>query len=51
MIGISRLLKSCATPPVSWPMLSSFWLWRSASCACSNSAAASFSAVTSRPIA
>ena len=24
MIGVSRLLKSCATPPVSWPSVSSF---------------------------
>jgi hypothetical protein len=28
---ISRLLKSCATPPVSWPMASSFWDWNSVS--------------------
>ena len=26
---LSRLLKSCARPPVSWPMASSFWAWRS----------------------
>ena len=25
MIGVSRLLKSCATPPVSCPIASSFW--------------------------
>ena len=24
----SRLLKSCATPPVRWPMASIFWDWR-----------------------
>ena len=30
MIGVSRLLKSCATPPVSWPSVSSFC----ASCSC-----------------
>ena len=32
MIGVSRLLKSCATPPVSWPSVSSFC----ASCNCSS---------------
>ena len=25
VIGVSKLLKSCATPPVSWPSVSSFW--------------------------
>ena len=30
---VSRLLKSCATPPVSWPTASIFWDWRSASSA------------------
>jgi hypothetical protein len=32
-MGVSRLLKSWATPPVSWPIASIFWAWRSASCA------------------
>ena len=41
---VSRLLKSCATPPVSWPTASSFCAWRSASCA-------RFSSVMSRPSA
>ncbi len=27
----SRLLKSCATPPASWPTTSIFWAWRSRS--------------------
>ena len=31
MITIRRLLKSCATPPVSWPIASIFCAWRSAS--------------------
>ena len=43
---VSRLLKSCATPPVSWPMASIFWDWLSlwlrsamaARCCSSNSA-------------
>ncbi len=29
--AISRLLKSCATPPVSWPMVSIFWACSSCS--------------------
>ena len=33
MMICSRLLKSCATPPVSWPTASIFWAWRSASSA------------------
>ena len=37
MIGVSRLLKSWATPPVSWPIASSFCAWRSASSACRRS--------------
>ena len=40
----SMLLKSCAMPPVSWPMASIFWLWRRR---CSDSRRA----VTSRPTA
>ena len=35
-IAISRLLKSWATPPVSWPMASIFCDWNSASRACSS---------------
>ena len=31
MMPVSRLLKSCAKPPVSWPTASIFWLCRSAS--------------------
>ena len=31
MMMVSRLLKSCATPPVSWPIASIFCAWRSAS--------------------
>ena len=38
--AISRLLKSCATPPVSWPMVSIFWAWRNCSCAFSRAATA-----------
>ncbi len=41
MMTVSRLLKSCATPPVSWPTASIFCAWRSC-------ASASRSAVTSR---
>ena len=33
MMIVSRLLKSCATPPVRWPMASSFCDWRKASSA------------------
>ena len=29
MTTVSRLLKSCATPPVSWPTASIFCAWRS----------------------
>jgi hypothetical protein len=35
MIGVSRLLKSWAMPPVSWPTASIFCAWRSASSALS----------------
>ena len=28
MIAVSTLLKSCATPPASWPTACIFWLWR-----------------------
>ena len=31
----SMLLKSCAMPPVSWPMASSFWICRSCTSVCS----------------
>ena len=40
MTAIKRLLKSCATPPVNWPMVSIFWAWRSCSCAFSRAATA-----------
>ena len=30
----SRLLKSCAMPPVNWPTASIFWAWRSSFSAC-----------------
>ena len=43
---LSRLLKSWATPPVSWPIASIFWLWRSASSARSRSALAAFRAAS-----
>ena len=36
--AVSRLLKSCATPPVSWPIDSSFCRWRSCSSVRSRSA-------------
>ncbi len=36
-----RLLKSCASPPVSWPTTSIFCAWCSAASACSRSASAS----------
>ena len=32
-MGVSMLLKSWATPPVSWPMVSSFCAWCSAASA------------------
>ena len=35
-ITVSRLLKSCAMPPVSWPIASIFCDWNSASRACSS---------------
>ena len=35
---VSRLLKSCAMPPVSWPTASIFCAWRSASSAACSSA-------------
>ena len=55
MTGVSRLLKSWAMPPVSWPTASIFCAWRSASSArsrsptsaCSRSSAALRSAVRS----
>ena len=37
MITASRLLKSCATPPVSWPIASIFCAWRSCASSCSRS--------------
>ena len=44
----SRLLKSCAMPPVSWPTASIFCACRSCSCAASSSASRALSAVMSR---
>ena len=38
LMPVSRLLKSCAMPPVSWPTASIFCDWRSASSACLRSA-------------
>ena len=32
MIAVSTLLKSCATPPASWPMACIFWAWTKLSC-------------------
>ena len=40
-IAVSRLLKSCAIPPASWPIACNFWPWTSCSCR-------SISPVTSR---
>ena len=51
MMAVSMLLKSCAIPPVSWPIASIFCEWRSASSAWRNASSASRSAVTSRPTA
>ena len=50
MITVSRLLKSCATPPVSLPMASIFCDWKSASRACSSFLWASRRSVMSRVI-
>ena len=41
--AISRLLKSCATPPVSWPIASTFCDWRSCASTRSRSAICSVS--------
>ncbi len=32
MMAVSTLLKSCATPPASWPIACIFWLWARFSC-------------------
>ena len=40
LIAVSRLLKSCATPPASWPIACIFWLW-------TNCASSVFSSVAS----
>ena len=48
---VSRLLKSCATPPVSWPTASSLWLCRRASSAFCKASACSLSGWMSRPTA
>ena len=34
LITVSRLLKSCATPPASCPIASIFWAWRSCASRC-----------------
>ena len=41
IIDVSRLLKSCATPPASLPMLSTFCDWRSCSSSCALARSAS----------
>ena len=46
----NRLLKSCATPPVSWPMDSIFCAWNSAIFAFSSASSAFFFSVRSRVI-
>ena len=46
----SRLLKSWAMPPVSWPIDSIFCAWNSAACAFSSASAACFFSVRSRVI-
>ena len=46
----SRLLKSCATPPVSLPMASIFCDWKKASCVLSSASCASRRSVRSRVI-
>ena len=45
----SMLLKSCAMPPVSWPIDSIFCDWRNCSCTCSNARACALACVMSRP--
>ena len=48
-ITVSKLLKSCATPPVSWPIVSIFCAWRSRSsvcCRCFTSSATRSSSVS-----
>jgi hypothetical protein len=45
---VSKLLKSCATPPVSWPMPSIFWACTSCSCAFCSAIWASRRSLTSR---
>ena len=47
---ISRLLKSCAMPPVSWPIASIFCAWASCSRVCSSAISACLRSVTSRAI-
>ncbi len=50
LMAASRLLKSWASPPVSWPTASIFCACRSASCARSSASACSRSSVMSRPL-
>ena len=51
VMPVSRLLKSCAMPPVSWPTASIFCDWRSASWAWRQlRLLAAFSSVMSRPL-
>ena len=50
MMTVSRLLKSCATPPVSWPMPSIFCACASCSCARCSAICASRRSVMSRVI-
>ena len=47
MMVVSRLLKSCAMPPVSWPTASIFCAWCSRSSAACSAAAVSRASVTS----
>ncbi|MNC49543.1 hypothetical protein D3C75_987300 [compost metagenome] len=47
---VSRLLKSWAIPPLSWPMACIFCAWNSASRVCSSACCASVASVMSRVI-
>ena len=49
MTAVSRLLKSCAMPPVSWPIASIFCDWRSISSARRRSAMSRSTSTTRKP--
>ena len=48
-IAVSRLLKSCATPPASWPMACIFWLWTNCASSVFSAVASCSTASTPRP--